>query len=36
MIKIYSTEWCPWCVKVKKYLDTKGQSYEEINVADAK
>ncbi len=36
MIKVYSTEWCPWCVKVKKYLDSKGQEYKEVNVADAK
>lgn len=36
MIKVYSTEWCPWCVKVKKYLDQKGFEYEEVNVADNK
>lgn len=36
MIKVYSTTWCPWCVKIKKYLDTKGQNYEEVNVADEK
>ena len=36
MIKVYSTEWCPWCVKVKKYLDQKGYEYEEVNVADKK
>lgn len=36
MIKVYSTTWCPWCVKVKKYLEAKDQNYEEINVADEK
>lgn len=34
MIKIYSTSWCPWCVKAKKYFESKGVKYEEINVAD--
>lgn len=36
MVKIYSTDWCPWCVKAKKYFDIKGVEYEEIIVADAK
>ena len=34
MIKIYSTSWCPSCVKAKKYLNMKGIEFEEINVAD--
>ena len=34
MIKVYSTSWCPACIKLKKYLELKGQKYEEINVAD--
>ncbi|AOR22374.1 glutaredoxin domain-containing protein [Clostridium taeniosporum] len=34
MIKIYSTSWCPDCIKTKKYFDLKGLKYEEINVAD--
>lgn len=34
MIKIYSTSWCPDCIKAKKYFDIKGVSYSEINVAD--
>ena len=34
MIKIYSTSWCPACIKVKKYLDMKGIEFQEINVAD--
>lgn len=35
MIKIYSVDWCPSCVKVKSYLDKIGFKYEVINVADA-
>ncbi|SHK75419.1 Glutaredoxin-like protein, YruB-family [Clostridium cavendishii DSM 21758] len=35
MIKIYSVDWCPSCVKVKSYLDKRGFEYEVINVADA-
>ncbi|GAA0071955.1 glutathione S-transferase N-terminal domain-containing protein [Clostridium sardiniense] len=34
MIKIYSTSWCPACVKAKKYLNMKGIAFEEVNVAD--
>lgn len=34
-IKIYSTSWCPACVKSKKYFDMKGVKYKEINVADS-
>lgn len=36
MIKIYSTSWCPGCIKAKKFFTMKGWEYEEINVADAK
>lgn len=28
MVKVYSFESCPWCHKVKKYLDSKGVEYE--------
>lgn len=34
MIKIYSTSWCPSCVKAKKFFDMKGWEYKEIDVAD--
>lgn len=34
MVKIYSTSWCPACVKAKKYLNLKGIEFNEINVAD--
>jgi glutaredoxin 3 len=31
-ITIYTTSYCPYCVKAKHLLDTKGATYEEINV----
>lgn len=32
-IKIYSTPTCPYCVMVKKYLETKGFKYEDVDVS---
>ena len=29
MVKIYSTSWCPSCVKAKKYLNMKGIEFQE-------
>ena len=31
-IKIYSTNWCPYCANTKRFLDEKGIEYEEINI----
>lgn len=31
-ITVYTTNTCAYCVMVKKYLDSKGQVYKEINV----
>jgi glutaredoxin len=31
-IIIYTTSWCPWCQKTKKFLENLGYSYEERNV----
>ena len=28
MVKVYSFEGCPWCDKVKKYLQARGIAYE--------
>jgi glutaredoxin-like YruB-family protein len=28
LVKVYSFEACPYCTKVKKYLDSKGVEYE--------
>ena len=32
MIKVYSTKTCPWCTKVKEYLDGKGVAFENVDV----
>lgn len=34
MIKIYSTESCPWCTKAKDYLKSKNIDFTEYNVAE--
>lgn len=31
-IEIYTTPTCPYCVKAKKLLNSKGVQYEEIDV----
>ena len=32
-ITIYSTPTCPWCKKVKQFLDTNKVPYKDLNVA---
>lgn len=32
MVKVYSTDSCPWCDKAKKYLKSLDISFEEFNV----
>ncbi|SHK75496.1 Glutaredoxin-like protein, YruB-family [Clostridium cavendishii DSM 21758] len=32
MIKVYTTNSCPWCVKAKQYLKSKDANFEELNV----
>ena len=32
-IKVYSTPTCPWCVKLKEYLDEKKVKYKNIDVS---
>lgn len=34
MVKVYTTNSCPWCVKAKTYLKSKNISFEEFNVQD--
>lgn len=34
MIKVYTTDSCPWCVKAKNYLKSKDIAFEELNVAE--
>jgi glutaredoxin 3 len=31
-VKIFTTPWCPYCVRAKRLLDMKGVSYQEIDV----
>jgi len=31
-VTIYTTDWCPYCDRVKHILDQKGVSYEEVDV----
>lgn len=31
-ITVYTTNTCAYCVMVKKYLDSKGASYEVVNL----
>ncbi|MBU3904850.1 MAG: glutathione S-transferase N-terminal domain-containing protein [Nanoarchaeota archaeon] len=31
-IKVYSTNSCPWCVRVKEWLNEHNIKFEEINV----
>lgn len=33
MIKVYSTNSCPWCVKAKQYLKSKNVNFSEVNVS---
>ena len=33
-IKIYTTNWCPYCDLAKKFFDEKGWDYEEINIEE--
>jgi len=32
-IKVYSTPTCPWCVKLKEFLDEKKVEYEDVDVS---
>lgn len=31
-VKIYTTPWCPYCIRAKRLLDRKGVGYEDTNV----
>lgn len=33
-VEIYTTTYCPYCVRAKSLLDRKGAKYTEINVED--
>ena len=32
-IKVYSTPTCPWCIKLKTWLNGKGIGFEDIDVS---
>ena len=32
-VKVYSTPTCPYCIKVKQFLDKSGVEYENIDVS---
>ena len=32
MIKLFSTRWCPYCVRAKNLLDSLGLEFEEIDI----
>lgn len=34
MVKVYTTNACPWCVKAKDYLTKKGVEFTSLNVQD--
>jgi len=34
-VTIYTTSWCPYCIKAKKLLDTLKVKYSEIDVSQA-
>ena len=34
LIKIYTTNWCPYCIMAKRYFDEQEMSYEEINIEE--
>ena len=31
-IVVYTTDWCPYCVRAKRLLTAKGWEFEEVNV----
>ncbi len=33
-VKVYSTPTCPWCKKVKEFLNEKKIEFTEVNVAE--
>ncbi len=36
MIKVFSSDSCGWCTKVKSYLDSKRVEYDVIDVAESR
>ena len=32
-VKVYTTPYCPYCVRAKRLLERKGVAYQEVDVA---
>jgi len=33
-LRLYSREWCSWCIDAKEYLTERGYQFTEIDVED--
>jgi glutaredoxin 3 len=33
-VKVYSTQWCPWCTKVKDWMKENKIEFEDKNVGE--
>lgn len=33
-LKLYSREWCSWCIDAKDYLSERGYNFTEIDVGE--
>ena len=33
-LKLFSREWCSWCIDAKEYLTAKGYQFTEIDVGE--
>lgn len=31
-VTMYTTDWCPYCVSAKRFLDSKGVEYQVVNI----
>lgn len=31
-VKVYLTEWCPFCIRARRLLEQKGVAYEAVDV----
>ena len=34
-IRIYTTRWCPDCLRAKRFLSERGVTFEEINIEES-
>ena len=33
-LKLYSREWCSWCIDAKEYLSERGYTFTEVDVGE--